>query len=101
MRSLGTVLHLTRLGGSCGYEDKPKWLDTTTEASLKIKIAAVLVGVSGIHLPKSFIELGDAVDLGHSEEEYAAAACTISTRLRLGLFIYVSIVNDRKLQFLP
>lgn len=31
-------------------EDKPEWLDTTTAATLKIKLAAALVGVSGIHL---------------------------------------------------
>ena len=30
-------------------EDKPEWLDTTTAATLKIKLAAALVGVSGIH----------------------------------------------------
>jgi len=39
-------------------EDKPEWLDTTTAATLKIKLAAALVGVSGIHLLKTFIELG-------------------------------------------
>ncbi len=39
-------------------EDRPEWLDQTTAATLKIKLAAALVGVSGIHLLKTFIELG-------------------------------------------
>lgn len=46
-------------------EDRPEWLDKTTAATLKIKLAAALVGVSGIHLLKTFIELGGEVDLGH------------------------------------
>ena len=49
-------------------EDKPEWLDTTTAATLKIKLASALVGVSGIHLLKTFIELGGEVDLGHAAE---------------------------------
>ncbi len=39
-------------------EDRPEWLDKTTAATLKIKLASALVGVSGIHLLKTFIELG-------------------------------------------
>lgn len=41
-----------------GHEDRPEWLDKTTAATLKIKLASSLVGVSGIHLLKTFIELG-------------------------------------------
>ncbi len=58
-------------------EDKPEWLDTTTAATLKIKLAAALVGVSGIHLLKTFIELGGEVDLGHSAEGHSAAVSTL------------------------
>jgi uncharacterized protein (TIGR00645 family) len=47
------------------HEDKPEWLDTTTAATLKIKLASALVGVSGIHLLKTFIGLGGEIDLGH------------------------------------
>lgn len=39
------------------HPDRPEWLDTTTAATLKIKLAASLVGVSGVHLLKTFIEL--------------------------------------------
>ncbi len=50
-------------------EDRPEWLDKTTAATLKIKLAAALVGVSGIHLLKTFIELGGEIDLGHQGGE--------------------------------
>ena len=49
------------------HEDRPEWLDKTTAATLKIKLASALVGVSGIHLLKTFIELGGEVDLGHGD----------------------------------
>lgn len=39
------------------HPDRPEWLDKTNAASLKIKLASSLVGVSGVHLLKSFINL--------------------------------------------
>lgn len=39
------------------HEDHPEWLEKTNAASLKIKLAASLVGVSGIHLLKTFINI--------------------------------------------
>jgi uncharacterized protein (TIGR00645 family) len=42
-----------------GHEDRPDWLESTNANTLKIKLAASLVGVSGIHLLKTFIELGE------------------------------------------
>lgn len=39
------------------HEDHPEWLEKTNAASLKIKLAASLVGVSGIHLLKTFINV--------------------------------------------
>src|SRR5262245_26861312 len=41
-----------------GHPDRPEWLEHTNANTLKIKLASSLVGVSGIHLLKSFIELG-------------------------------------------
>src|SRR5262249_32599414 len=38
-----------------GHHDRPEWLDKTNAATLKIKLASSLVGVSGIHLLKTFI----------------------------------------------
>lgn len=39
------------------HEDKPDWLDHINAGTLKIKLAAALVGISGIHLLKSFIDI--------------------------------------------
>lgn len=58
-------------------EDKPEWLDTTTAATLKIKLAAALVGVSGIHLLKTFIELGGEVNLGHGGDGHGSTEVAI------------------------
>jgi uncharacterized protein (TIGR00645 family) len=45
-----------------GHEDRPAWLDHIDPGTLKTKLAGSLVGVSGIHLLQSFINLGDTVD---------------------------------------
>lgn len=40
-----------------GHEDKPEWLDNVNAGILKVKLAGSLVGVSGIHLLQTFINL--------------------------------------------
>jgi len=45
------------------HPDRPEWLEKTNAATLKIKLASSLVGVSGIHLLKTFINLGQPADL--------------------------------------
>ena len=39
------------------HEDKPEWLDKVDAGTLKVKLAGSLVGVSGIHLLKSFVNI--------------------------------------------
>jgi len=39
------------------HEDRPDWLDKVDAATLKIKLSASLVGISGIHLLKAFINI--------------------------------------------
>lgn len=41
------------------HEDRPEWLEKIDAGTLKVKLAGSLVGVSGIHLLKSFINIGD------------------------------------------
>jgi uncharacterized protein (TIGR00645 family) len=48
-----------------GSEDRPTWLESTNANTLKIKLASSLVGVSGIHLLKTFIELSGGGEPGH------------------------------------
>ncbi len=39
------------------HEDRPDWLQKIDAGTLKVKLAGSLVGVSGIHLLKSFINI--------------------------------------------
>lgn len=41
------------------HEDKPDWLDKIDAGTLKVKLASALVGISGIHLLKSFINISN------------------------------------------
>lgn len=38
-------------------EDRPEWLEKVSAGTLKVKLAASLVGVSGIHLLQTFINI--------------------------------------------
>jgi uncharacterized protein (TIGR00645 family) len=40
-----------------GHPDKPDWLDKIDAGALKVKLATALVGISAIHLLKSFINI--------------------------------------------
>ncbi|MBX3021474.1 MAG: TIGR00645 family protein [Bdellovibrionales bacterium] len=40
------------------HEDRPDWLQKIDAGTLKVKLAGALVGISGIHLLKSFIGIG-------------------------------------------
>ncbi|MEI7461367.1 MAG: TIGR00645 family protein [Pirellula sp.] len=71
-------------------EDRPEWLDKTTAATLKIKLASALVGVSGIHLLKTFIELGGEVNLHGSGGEHAVAEHVVdNTKVMWQVVIHV------------
>jgi uncharacterized protein (TIGR00645 family) len=43
------------------HPDKPDWLDKIDAGTLKVKLATALVGISGIHLLKSFINIKEKV----------------------------------------
>jgi uncharacterized protein (TIGR00645 family) len=49
------------------HRDRPEWLEKTNAATLKIKLASSLVGVSGIHLLKTFIEIEEKFEPGDTE----------------------------------
>jgi uncharacterized protein (TIGR00645 family) len=40
-----------------GHPDKPDWLEHIDAGTMKVKLAGSLVGVSGIHLLQSFINM--------------------------------------------
>lgn len=41
------------------HEDRPEWLEKIDAGTLKVKLAGSLIGVSGIHLLKSFINIAE------------------------------------------
>jgi len=45
-----------------GHPDQPEWLSHVNAGVLKVKLATALIGISSIHLLKTFIDLG-ATDL--------------------------------------
>ena len=42
-----------------GHPDQPEWLSHVNAAVLKVKLATAIIGISSIHLLKSFIEAGE------------------------------------------
>jgi uncharacterized protein (TIGR00645 family) len=49
-----------------GHPDQPEWLSHVNANVLKVKLAMAIIGISSIHLLKTFIEVGD---LGSSNSE--------------------------------
>jgi uncharacterized protein (TIGR00645 family) len=54
-----------------GHPDQPEWLDHVNASVLKIKLAMAIIGISSIHLLKTFIEAGY---IGQPNAKYTAAA---------------------------
>ena len=42
-----------------GHPDQPEWLSHVNARMLKVKLAMAIIGISSIHLLKTFIEVGD------------------------------------------
>ncbi|KAB2915520.1 MAG: TIGR00645 family protein [Hyphomicrobiaceae bacterium] len=54
-----------------GHPDQPEWLDQVNASVLKIKLALAIIGISSIHLLRTFIEAGN---LGSGKSTYTEAA---------------------------
>lgn len=55
----GYATFVSKLDAIENHEDRPAWLDYVDAGTLKIKMAGALVGISGIHLLKAFIDIGE------------------------------------------
>ena len=44
------------------HEDRPAWLQTMDPGTLKVKLSASLVGVSGVHLLKGFVNVDNLTE---------------------------------------
>ncbi len=49
-----------------GHPDKPEWLSHVNASVLKIKLAMAIIGISSIHLLRTFIEAGNLGDVGRT-----------------------------------
>jgi len=57
-----------------GHPDQPEWLSHVNAGVLKVKLATALIGISSIHLLKTFIEIGHITGAtGHGGDHGAAA----------------------------
>jgi len=54
-----------------GHPDQPEWLDHVNASVLKIKLAMAIIGISSIHLLRTFIEAGN---MGQPGARYTEAA---------------------------
>ena len=52
-----------------GHPDQPEWLDHVNASVLKIKLALAIIGISSIHLLKTFIEAGNLGSPGSTYTE--------------------------------
>ena len=63
-----------------GHPDQPEWLSHVNASMLKVKLAMAIIGISSIHLLKSFIEAGQlGLPLCTVDLLAAKALCTKAT----------------------
>jgi uncharacterized protein (TIGR00645 family) len=63
------------------HPDQPEWLSHVNASVLKVKLAMAIIGISSIHLLKTFIEAGTLGGLPLCGGAEAAAAAAVATTL--------------------
>ncbi|SBV37204.1 conserved membrane hypothetical protein [uncultured Stenotrophomonas sp.] len=71
----GYETFVSRLGLQ-GHPDQPEWLSHVNASVLKVKLAMAIIGISSIHLLKTFIEAGQLGLPLCAPELAAGTACT-------------------------
>lgn len=74
----GYETFVSRLGLQ-GHPDQPEWLSHVNASVLKVKLAMAIIGISSIHLLKTFIEAGSVGALPLCAEVAAGVKCTNTT----------------------
>ncbi|QKT08197.1 TIGR00645 family protein [Gordonia sp. X0973] len=64
----GYETFVSRIGME-SHPDKPEWLSHVNPNVLKVKLAMSIIGISSIHLLKSFIEAGSTVNEPHGGDK--------------------------------
>jgi uncharacterized protein (TIGR00645 family) len=67
-----------------GHPDQPEWLDHVNASVLKIKLAMAIVGISSIHLLRTFIEAGN---IGQPGARYSETAVLWQTLIHLTFIV--------------
>jgi len=64
-----------------GHPDQPEWLSHVNASVLKVKLAMAIIGISSIHLLKTFIEAGtlDVLPLCGSQAAFDAAQVALQS----------------------
>ena len=72
-----------------GHPDQPEWLSHVNASVLKVKLAMAIIGISSIHLLKSFIEVGAVGGLPFCDAAHfkamAEAALATAAQAQAGL----------------
>jgi uncharacterized protein (TIGR00645 family) len=63
-----------------GHPDQPEWLSHVNASVLKVKLAMAIIGISSIHLLKSFIEVGALGGLPFCDPKEAELAAEMAMR---------------------
>jgi len=73
-----------------GHPDQPEWLSHVNASVLKVKLAMAIIGISSIHLLKTFIEAGSIGALPHcSSPEGIAATAAVAASAAVGKVVAV------------
>ena len=62
-----------------GHPDQPEWLSHVNASVLKVKLAMAIIGISSIHLLKTFIEAGSLGALPLCADVAAGVRCALAT----------------------
>lgn len=79
----GYATFVSKLDIKC-HEDRPEWLEKVDAGTLKVKLAGSLIGVSGIHLLKSFVNITDK-DIEHVKWQVIIHSVFLFSALMLAL----------------
>ena len=63
-----------------GHKDEPEWLSHVNASVLKIKLAMAIIGISSIHLLRTFIEAGN---LGSDRTNYTETGILLQTLIHM------------------
>jgi len=73
-----------------GHPDQPEWLSHVNAGVLKVKLATALIGISSIHLLKTFIEIN-----GNTSVNTTAVICQVGVHLTFVVSALLLAYTDR------